>query len=180
MSALGPWEGGLALERVGERGWIHTGAAVVGVENELVGGHDGGCDGQSVAVMVTSAGFVNVRKTQVVVSSICISFGDPLFLYPLQCPPLMRRIHGTLHHRWRMALFGAIQLPSRLGRFQSRAEARYAARGTMPTHSLIHIKRGEGREGGVKCVRGSGWEWCRNRHPHLGFPISFFSNPTLA
>lgn len=47
-------------------------------------------DSQSVAVMVASAGFVNVRKTQVVVFSICISFGDPLFLYPLQCPPLMR------------------------------------------------------------------------------------------
>lgn len=82
VRALGPCEGGLALEWVVDGGGAHTGAAVVGVENELVGGHDGGCDGQSVVAMVTSAGFVNVRKSQVVVSGICISFGDPLFLYP--------------------------------------------------------------------------------------------------
>lgn len=94
---------------------------------------------------------------------------DPLFLYLLQCPPSMRRIPGTLHHRWRMALFGAIQLPSRLGRFQSRTEAHVMRYSVRDVHAHSCIKgggdwRGEAGEGGVKCLRGSVWEWRRNFH----------------
>lgn len=88
-------------------------------------------------------------------------------LYPLQCPPSMRRNQGTLHHRWRMALFGAIQLPSSWGDFKAGQKhgTLYAVR---DAHALFDTcqkgggERGEGREGGVKCLRGSVWEWCRN------------------
>lgn len=72
---------------------------------------------------------------------------DPLFLYLLQCPPSMRRIPGTLHHRWRMALFGAIQLPSRLGRFQSRTEAHGMRYSVRDVHAHSCIKGGGGLEG---------------------------------
>lgn len=56
----------------------------------------------------------------------------------------MRRIRGTLHHRWRMALFGTIQLPSSWGDFKAGQKhgTLYAVR--CP-RSLIHIKRGDGR-----------------------------------
>ena len=86
----------------------------------------------------------------------------------------MRRIRGLLHHRWRMALFGAIQLPSR-GTIskQGRSTVRDAH-----AHSCWISKEGKGREGGWgEMFPRLGVGSCRDQHPHIGFPISIFSNP---